>query len=125
MSQEKLGEELGVTFQQVQKYERGVNRVGASRLYHLSQILNVPVGYFYEGLGSDGTVEAFSENDQQPLVYDFIKSPDGVQLAIAMAQIEDRSLRRQIIDLARAIAKSEARQAARNKRSSPRLPQRR
>lgn len=106
MSQEKLGDQLGVTFQQVQKYERGSNRVGASRLYDVARVLEVPVGFFYEGLDESGAVEGFSENDQQPIVYDFIKSSEGVQLAIAMSRIPDRSLRRQIVDLARAIAES-------------------
>jgi transcriptional regulator with XRE-family HTH domain len=114
LSQEKLGESLGVTFQQVQKYERGTNRVGASRLYDLSRVLEVPVNFFYEGLGDDANM-AFGDNDQRPLVYDFIKSSEGVQLALAMSQIEDRTLRRQLVDLARAIAKSQAKAAARRK----------
>ena len=112
MSQEKLGEALGVTFQQVQKYERGSNRVGASRLYDLAKTLGVPVGFFYEGLGEGAGPEGFGEGSQPPMVYDFIKSSEGVQLAIAMSQISDRSLRRQLVDLARAIAKSETRRMA-------------
>jgi len=104
MSQEKLGDALGVTFQQVQKYERGVNRVGASRLYDLSRVLEVPVTFFYDGLEP---IEGVGEGDQAPLVYDFIKSPDGVQLAIAVSQIRDRAIRRQIVDLARSIAKAQ------------------
>ena len=103
-----------MTFQQVQKYERGTNRVGASRLYDLSRVLEVPVNFFYEGLGDDANM-AFGDNDQRPLVYDFIKSSEGVQLALAMSQIEDRTLRRQLVDLARAIAKSQAKAAARRK----------
>ena len=106
LSQEKLGDALGVTFQQVQKYERGTNRVGASRLYDLSKVLAVPVSYFYEGL--DAMPEGvMAENGQQPLVYDFIQSPEGVQLAMAVSKIPDRAVRRQLVDLARAIAKSQ------------------
>ena len=106
MSQEKLGDQLGVTFQQVQKYERGSNRVGASRLYAIARVLEVPIGFFYEGLSDAGDLAGFSENEQQPIVYDFIKSSEGVQLAIAMSRIPDRAVRRQIVDLARTLAKS-------------------
>ena len=74
MSQEKLGDQLGVTFQQVQKYERGSNRVGASRLWRMSRVLDVPVGFFFDGLGEEGSVTEFSANDQLPIVYDFIRS---------------------------------------------------
>jgi len=108
MSQEKLGEALGVTFQQVQKYERGTNRVGASRLWDLARSLNVPVNFFYEGLDG-GLIEGMAENSQEPIVYDFIRSPEGVALAIAVSEISDRSVRRQIVDLAKSIAKAEKR----------------
>jgi transcriptional regulator with XRE-family HTH domain len=64
MSQEKLGDQLGVTFQQVQKYERGTNRVGASRLWRLSQVLEVPISYFFEGMTNQIEAGEFSENDQ-------------------------------------------------------------
>ena len=106
MSQEKLGEALGVTFQQVQKYERGTNRVSASRLFQLAKVFEVPVGFFYEGLGSghDGEV---AEGEQTPIVYDFIRSPEGVALAMAVSEIRDTSVRRQLVDLARTIARAQ------------------
>lgn len=104
MSQERLGDSLGITFQQIQKYERGANRVGASRLWKISQILDVPVGFFFEGLGDGPTADGFAENDQLPIVYDFINSSDGVSLATAVSQIKSKAVRRQILELARSLA---------------------
>jgi len=105
MSQEKLGDQLGVTFQQVQKYERGANRVGASRLWKMSQVMDVPVGFFFDGLGQVGAATEFAEDDQLPIVYDFINSTDGVNLAKAVSQIKNKAVRRQILELARSLAK--------------------
>jgi len=105
MSQEKLGDQLGVTFQQVQKYERGSNRVGASRLWKMSEVLDVPVGFFFDGLGADAQLGHFAEGDQTPIVYDFINSTDGVALAKAVSQIKSKAVRRQILELARSLAK--------------------
>ena len=104
LSQEKLGAELGVTFQQVQKYERGANRVGASRLWALSQVLEVPVGFFFEGLDGGDFPDGFAEDDQTPIVYDFINSSDGVELAKAVSRIRSKAVRRQILELARSLA---------------------
>lgn len=104
MSQDKLGENLGVTFQQVQKYERGTNRVSASRLWGMADVLDVPVQYFFEGLALESGAGGFGENDQTPLVYDFINSPDGVQLAAAFSRITDPKVRRQVLQLVRALA---------------------
>lgn len=109
MSQEKLGDQLGVTFQQVQKYERGTNRVGASRLWKMSQVMEVPVSFFYDGLKEDADVPVteFAENDQTPIVYDFINSSDGVSLAMAVSKIKNKAVRRQVLELARALASAE------------------
>ncbi len=107
MSQEKLGNALGVTFQQVQKYERGANRVGASRLWRMSQVLDVPVSFFYDGLGGDAPVTEFGEGDQTPVVYEFINSTDGVSLAMAVSKIKNKAVRRQILELARSLAADE------------------
>ncbi len=102
MSQDRLGEELGVTFQQVQKYERGTNRIGASRLFQISQVLGVPVNFFFEGaLGT--APEAFAEGDQTPLVNDFINSPEGVSLAAAFSRIRDSRVRRRVLELVRTL----------------------
>jgi len=107
MSQEKLGDQLGVTFQQVQKYERGANRVGASRLWKMSQVMGVPVGYFFAGLDRENAITEFTEDDELPIVYDFINSTDGVSLAKAVSRIKNKAVRRQILELARSLAKDE------------------
>ena len=112
-SQEKLGEQLGVTFQQVQKYERGANRIGASRLWKLSEVLDVPVNFFYDGLSTEygGQSESsalLSETpDQSPLVYEFINSTDGVSLASAVLKIKNKAVRRQILELARSLSEQQ------------------
>ena len=100
MSQTGLGDALGVTFQQVQKYERGTNRVGASRLFALSKVLEVPVSFFFEGLDEDGVPTFSGDNDT---LYAFIASPDGIDLAQAFSAIESAPVRRRMIDLARAL----------------------
>jgi len=107
MSQEKLGNSLGVTFQQVQKYERGTNRVGASRLWDISRILDVPISFFYDGLDNDFEYVQAAEGDQMPIIYDFINSSDGVALAKAVSKIKNKAVRRQILELARSLADSE------------------
>jgi transcriptional regulator with XRE-family HTH domain len=104
MSQEKLGDELGVTFQQIQKYERGANRVGASRLYRLSRALDVPVQFFFEGLVGETPIAGVAEGDQTPIVYDFIQSIDGVTLAESFSRIKDGKVRRRVLELVRTLA---------------------
>lgn len=104
MTQEKLGESLGVTFQQVQKYERGTNRVGASRLWNIARVLDVPVSFFYDGLDNDFEYSQAAENDQAPIVYEFINSSDGVAFAKAVSKIKNKSVRRQLLELARSLA---------------------
>ncbi|MDG1416225.1 MAG: helix-turn-helix transcriptional regulator [Maricaulis sp.] len=102
MSQSELGEKLGVTFQQVQKYERGTNRIGASRLFNVARVMDVPVAYFFEGLDEEGTSEL--KNDDSATLYDFIASPDGLALASAFAGIQDQTVRRRVIDLLRSLS---------------------
>lgn len=104
MSQEKLGEQLGVTFQQVQKYERGANRIGAGRLWVLARVLDVPVSFFYEGVAETMAQPGFAEGDQTPIVDDFIQSSDGVALAQAFAKIQDPKVRRRVLELVRTLA---------------------
>ncbi len=106
MSQEKLGESLGITFQQIQKYEKGTNRVGASRLQNISAILNVPVSFFFEDApgaepaSASGSAEASSSN----YVVDFLSSSEGLQLNRAFVKINDPKVRRRIVDLVKALA---------------------
>lgn len=102
MSQSELGEKLGVTFQQVQKYERGTNRVGASRLFHVARVMEVPISYFFEGLDTEGDSELKGADSET--LYDFIASPDGLALASAFAGISDQTVRRRVIDLLRSLS---------------------
>lgn len=111
MSQEKLGEMLGLTFQQVQKYEKGANRIGASRLYHMAQILGVPVQFFYEDVDvaeSARPPKGFSDKDQTPLVMDFLTTSEGLNLTRAFMKIQDGKLKRRILDLVRTLAGEDA-----------------
>ena len=113
MSQEKLGERLGLTFQQVQKYEKGANRIGASRLWDLSRILEVPVRFFFEGLRSEAgqPVEGFAEEAQRDYVLDFVQSSEGVQLIKAFVQIKDENVRRGIVNLTKTLGKTRAKES--------------
>ena len=108
MSQEKLGEALGLTFQQVQKYEKGTNRIGASRLHRIASVLGVPVEFFYEGapLGS-ATSTGFAESSST-YVSDFLSTSEGVQLVKAFLAIKDPKIRRKVVELMAALASDEA-----------------
>ncbi|MBA8851630.1 transcriptional regulator with XRE-family HTH domain [Ochrobactrum intermedium] len=103
-SQEKLGENLGITFQQIQKYEKGTNRVGASRLQAISAILNVPVSFFFEDAPGSSNQAGFAEDNEATYVVDFLNSNEGVQLTRAFTKISDPKVRRKIIDLVKSLA---------------------
>jgi len=104
MSQEKLGFALGLTFQQVQKYEKGMNRIGASRLQQISHILQVPVAFFFEGapnaLAPQGSGSALSMAE----IDDFISDSEGLRLIRAFMRIDNAALRRRIVMLVQEIA---------------------
>jgi transcriptional regulator with XRE-family HTH domain len=104
MSQERLGELLGLTFQQVQKYEKGINRIGAGRLFEVAGILGVPVSFFYEDADASGTSSGFSESGEPPPVMEFLASGEGLQLSLAFMRIKDVKVRRRILDLVRSLA---------------------
>lgn len=108
MSQEKLGENLGITFQQIQKYEKGTNRVGASRLQAIASILSVPVSFFFEDApGREiGDAKGLAE-DATTFVVDFLNSTEGIQLNRAFARISQPKVRRKIIDLVKALAEED------------------
>jgi transcriptional regulator with XRE-family HTH domain len=111
MSQEKLGDALALTFQQVQKYEKGTNRIGASRLQQISQILQVPVAFFFEGAPhlADGVTTDLMESAPSPTyVSDFLATSDGLSLTKAFMRIPDPKLRRRIVDLVQQIAGEDA-----------------
>jgi len=108
MSQEKLGDSLGLTFQQVQKYEKGTNRIGASRLQQISNILQVPVSFFFEGApDAVNHADGFAEAPSPSYVSDFLATSDGLALTKAFMRIEDAKLRRKIVDLVQQIAGDE------------------
>lgn len=109
MSQEKLGEAIGLTFQQVQKYERGANRIGASRLYDLSRVLDVPVSFFFDDMGDQvanqsprnltGAVDEVDEYEADPMT-----KRETLELVRAYYRIRDPQVRRRVFDLAKALA---------------------
>lgn len=108
MSQEKLGDALSLTFQQVQKYEKGTNRIGASRLQQISGILQVPVSFFFEGAPQTGEAPAgMNEAPSPAYVADFLTTSDGLTLTKAFMQIKNPKLRRRIVDLVEQIAEDE------------------
>jgi transcriptional regulator with XRE-family HTH domain len=107
MSQEKLGEHLGITFQQIQKYEKGTNRIGASRLQAIARVLNVPVAFFFEdapGMTPVAGNQGFEESNAASYVVDFLSSSEGLSLNKAFVRIKEPKVRRKIVDLVRAIA---------------------
>ena len=110
ISQERLGESLGVTFQQVQKYEKGSNRVSASRLQHIATMLGVPVSFFFDGAPSSEQALAGVNDRASEYVSDFLLTSEGVQLLKAFSQIKNNRARRRIIDLVEALAESDDQQ---------------
>jgi transcriptional regulator with XRE-family HTH domain len=104
MSQEKLGAALGLTFQQVQKYEKGTNRIGASRLQQISDILQVPVAFFFEGAPALQQGDGLNEAPSPSYVSDFLATSDGLALTRAFMEIKEPKLRRRIVDLVEEIA---------------------
>ena len=102
ISQEELADALDLSFQQVQKYEKGMNCIGASRLEHISRFLQVPIAFFFEGASG---ASATSKEDARSLVLmdDFVSSSEGLRLVQSFTQIEDADVRRRIVDLVQAI----------------------
>ena len=111
MSQEKLGDAIGLTFQQVQKYERGANRVGASRLYDLSRVLDVPVSFFFDDLNPEVAKAAHSDpgaSGEEVAIGRYEPDPmmrrETLELVRAYYRIPDIQIRRRLFDLTKAIA---------------------
>lgn len=100
MSQERLAELLGVTFQQVQKYEKGVNRIAASRLHDIAAALELPVARFFEGLAGRASGVAESSRD---FIDDALATPEGTQLMTLFASIKSQKVRRRVIELVKAL----------------------
>ena len=109
MSQERLGESMGLTFQQVQKYEKGVNRIGASRLFQISRILEVPVQFFFEEaphIGNGNQPRGMAEPESEAFILEFLNSREGLELNRAFVKIGDAKVRKSIVDLVRALSAS-------------------
>ena len=105
MSQERLGEMLGLTFQQIQKYEKGVNRIGAGRLFDVARILGVPIDYFYESVSNQFTgAREFSEKEASAPAMEFVSGGEGLHLALAFMRIKDTKVRKRVLDLVRSLA---------------------
>jgi transcriptional regulator with XRE-family HTH domain len=102
MSQERLADCIGLTFQQVQKYERAANRVSASKLWEVARALSIHIGYFYDGLG-DGT-EMPGSNVPHATLQDFLMTPEGMELASVFPKVPKGRVRRKVLDLVRAMA---------------------
>ena len=108
LNQTKVGNALKVSFQQIQKYEKGTNRIGASRLQHIATVMAVPVSFFFEDApGTPAEAASLAENRPANYIVDFLSSSEGVQLNKAFVRIKDAKLRRRIIDLVRAAAGDE------------------
>jgi transcriptional regulator with XRE-family HTH domain len=109
MSQEKLGDALGLTFQQVQKYEKGLNRIGASRLQQISKTLSVPPSFFFEGAPSleGGDANGFAEESSSQYVVDFLSTAEGLHLNRAFARIRDPKVRKRVLDLVSTLAEQD------------------
>lgn len=104
MSQEKLGEQLGLTFQQVQKYEKGVNRIGAGRLHELGLVLGVPIQFFYEQAPGGVVGNGFAEQPADSYVVEFLSSREGLELNKAFVRLTDPRVRRSVLELVRSLA---------------------
>lgn len=105
LSQTQVADALGITFQQIQKYERGANRVSASKLYEIAKSLQAPVAYFFEGL--EATADGVSEGGE-PFVHDFLMTSEGLELATQFPRITRSRVRRRILELVRSMAEEEA-----------------
>lgn len=115
VTQERLAADLGLTFQQVQKYERGANRISASKLYEIAASLSAPVAYFFDGLADPATAketDGFSQPASEQFVNAFLMSAEGLELAELFTQIKRARLRRRVVDLVRAMAEDEAEEGA-------------
>ncbi len=105
ISQGNLGKQLGLTFQQIQKYEKGASRIGAGRLFRIAQIFDVPVQFFFDDMSKVKKPPAgrFAEVDTAPSVMDFVSSSEGLQLNRAYSNISDGNVRKRVLKLIKAL----------------------
>ncbi|NKB55342.1 MAG: helix-turn-helix domain-containing protein [Alphaproteobacteria bacterium] len=117
MSQERLGDAIGLTFQQVQKYERGANRIGSSRLFDLSRVLDVPVSFFFDDMPAEiaehrpGQEAGLSDTSTESYAADPLAKRETLELVRAYYQIDEPSVRKRLFDLAKALASTSEKQA--------------
>jgi transcriptional regulator with XRE-family HTH domain len=111
VSQERLAEQLQLTFQQVQKYERGANRVSASKLYEIARALEAPVAYFFDGLADTGSTLSPADAGNE-YVHDLVMTPEGMELAAMFPKIRRGRVRRRVLDLVKALAEQDEESAA-------------
>src|SRR5579875_3099490 len=107
VTQEKLAEHLGLTFQQVQKYEKGANRVSASKLYEIARALNASIEYFFRGFNDPADVMPGVAEAGDPFVHDFITTTEGQNLTNAFPKIRSPEVRRQVLDLVKTLAEAD------------------
>ena len=109
ISQEKLAETLGLTFQQVQKYERGANRISASKLYEIARTLRVPMAWFFEGLSdpSEGRGDGAPAPETASFAHEFLLTQEGIDLANLFPKVQPRRVRRRLVELVRSLAEEE------------------
>lgn len=103
MSQERLAEAIGVTFQQIQKYEKGVNRIAASRLFDVAAAIDMPIARLFEGIGSSPQ-KGVAEEEGAGFLHEVLSTPDAMQLLVAFSAIKSKHVRRHIVELVRAMA---------------------
>ena len=103
ISQEKLGEWLGITFQQIQKYEKGTNRISASRLQETARFLQVPVAHFFEDAPDPASAQTEEGVEKTSVIIEFLSTTEGVRLNRAFGRLKDPKLRRALVDLVRAL----------------------
>ena len=108
MTQQQLALAVGIRFQQIQKYEKGVNRIGASRLFKLSQVLEVPVQFFFDDMpATEGNpIPGMAETDAESFLYEFLNTRDGLELNRAFVKVTDPEQRRSIVELVRSISRN-------------------
>ncbi len=107
MSQDKLADALGLTFQQIQKYEKGVNRIGSSRVFEISRVLGVPIQFFFDDFDADtGRSYGFAETggDDGMAMMDLLNTPEGVQLCKHFASIKDPKIRKRVLELVKSLS---------------------
>jgi transcriptional regulator with XRE-family HTH domain len=123
LSQEKLGESIGLTFQQVQKYERGANRIGASRLHELSRVMDVPVSFFFDDVDpvrAPAIPGGFAEPPAEAFDSDPLRRRETVELVDAYYAIDDPAVRRRLYELARTLAAESERATGKAPARAPR-----